>query len=274
MDVASRRTARAGLPGAFALLLVAVPGALSVGCDSTGEAGGAGGQSRTSSTSASASTTSGTTATSSSSPTGSSTSTGGPSAPTAAELLALTADCITASAGKYATDEGESETIDLCALTGAYFWKSDFDVDCDGKQSTECNIGTDPAYQDQTSATDSEGDPLDAASLPFIVIPLPSSRFDYGDADIHLGAVAAVVYQDKVVYAVFGDEGPSDIIGEGSYALAEALGIDPDPSTGGSDGPVTFFVFSGTSAVVVPIEDRAAATAKGEAMAKALLAAP
>lgn len=259
----------------FRAALLVLCGELLVGCDSPGDTGGAGGQSSASSGSTAASTsTKATTADSSSTATGTSTSTGGPGAPTAAELLALTASCTAASTGKYATDDGEAATIDVCALTGAYFWTSDFDVDCDGKQSAACNLGTDPAYQDQTSATDSQGDPLDAASLPFIVIPLPSSRFDYGDADIHLGAVAAVVYQDKVVYAVFGDEGPSDIIGEGSYALAEALGIDPDPSTGGSDGPVTFIVFSGTSAIVAPIEDHAAATAKGEAMAKALLAAP
>jgi len=204
--------------------------------------------------------------------TGSSTSTGMQGAPTAAELLSLTASCTVASTGKYATDEGEADTISVCAVGTAFFWTSDFDVDCDGKQSAACNINTDPAYQSETSATDSQGDPLDAAALPFIVIPLPSSKFDFGDADIHLGAVAAAVYQDKVVYAVFGDEGPSGIIGEGSYALAQALGIDPDPSTGGSDGPVTFIVFSGTSAIVSPIEDHAAATAQGEAMAAKLLA--
>lgn len=194
---------------------------------------------------------------------------GGP--PTAAELLALAATCDVASASKYATDEGEANTIDVCALSGAFFWTSDFDVDCDGKTTAQCNANTDAAYQPETSATDSQGDPLDAAALPFFVIPLPSAKWDFGAAGIQLGDVGAVIYNGKVVYAVFGDEGPNGIIGEGSYALAEALGIDPDPSTGGTDGPVTFIVFPGANAVVSPIEDHQAATALGEALATKLL---
>jgi Fungal chitosanase of glycosyl hydrolase group 75 len=33
-----------------------------------------------------------------------------------------------------------------------------------------------------------------------------------------------VVYKGKVTYAVFGDEGPDDLIGEGSIQLLRALG--------------------------------------------------
>jgi hypothetical protein len=68
-------------------------------------------------------------------------------------------------------------------------------------------------------------------------------------------------------YAVVGDTGPSKIIGEGSYALAVALGIDPDPSTGGTDSGVTFIVFTGSGSVVSPIESHSAAVSLGEQLA-------
>jgi hypothetical protein len=81
----------------------------------------------------------------------------------------------------------------------------------------------------------------------------------------------AVIYNGQVEYGAFGDEGPDNIIGEASYAMASLLGVDPDPSTGGVDSGVTYIAFTGQGAVVDPIEDHAAATAKGAALAAQLL---
>ncbi|MBL8976317.1 MAG: hypothetical protein JNK56_37275 [Myxococcales bacterium] len=53
--------------------------------------------------------------------------------------------------------------------------------------------------------------------------------------------------------------------------MAESLGIDPDPSTGGSDGPVTYIAFTGKSAVVTTMEDHDEAVAVGTARAAELL---
>ena len=50
-------------------------------------------------------------------------------------------------------------------------------------------------------------------------------------------------YNGKVRFAVFADEGPSYKFGEGSMALAEALGIDSDPKTGGVAKGVEYIVF-------------------------------
>jgi hypothetical protein len=198
---------------------------------------------------------------------------GAAGAPTASELLALTGSCTEVSTSDYKSDDEGSAPADIpvCGLTGAVFWSADMDVDCDGKQTAECNLGTDPAYQNQTSATDSNGDPLDAAALPFVVVPLPSARFDYSAAGLSLGSVIAVVYGGKVAYGVFGDEGPDNIIGEASYAMAALLGVDPDPSTGGTDGPVVYIAFTGGGAVAAPIEDHAAATELGESLAAKLV---
>jgi hypothetical protein len=68
---------------------------------------------------------------------------------------------------------------------------------------------------------------------------------------------------------VFGDTGPSQIIGEGSYALAKSLGIDPDPLRGGTDAGVTYIVFPGSR--VAPVEDHAAAVTRGQEAARQLL---
>ena len=187
-----------------------------------------------------------------------------PPAPvTAADLLARTGSCNRiAGSPLYSTDSGETATIPLCQLEGAIFWQADMDIDCDGGSSSLCR--SDPSYLPDTSANTSSGMPLDASTLPFIVIPLPRTGFDFRTHDIHLGSVAAVIYQGRVVYAIFGDEGPSSIIGEGSNALATALGIDADPRVGGVDNGVTYIVFTGASGVVSRNEDHAEATTLGE----------
>jgi hypothetical protein len=185
-----------------------------------------------------------------------------PSAPTAAELLAITAECGTTIGGPYATDTEGTPSVSICAAHDVVFWTADFDVDCDGKRSDVCNETTDDAYQPQTSTTDANDEPLDASQLPYVVVPLPSARFDSTEHGIELGTVVAVLYDDRVVYGVFADEGPEDIIGEASYAMAVALGIDPDPNTGGVDGPVRYIAFPGVT--VDPIEDHDVATALGE----------
>jgi hypothetical protein len=193
--------------------------------------------------------------------------------PTAAELLAKVATC-TSIGGLYSPNAGDPGTVSICSLPNAVFWKADLDVDCDGKMSTHCNLQTDPDYQNQTAATDSHGAALDAAALPYVVVPGHSTRWDYRASDLHFGTVFAVIYHDTVVYGVFGDLGPTAIIGEASYAMAAALGIDPDPSTGGVDSGVTYIAFTGTSAVASPIESHDAAVAIGIDRARALIAGP
>jgi hypothetical protein len=192
--------------------------------------------------------------------------------PGAAELLALTASCDEIGAGRYATDYGEPETIAVCGLVGAVFWHADMDIDCDGQPSAACNWDTDPSFLPQTSAKDSNGEFLDASLLPFLVIPGASWRFDYADHGIELGSVGAVVYQGRVEYGVFADQGPDEIIGEASYAMAERLGIDPDPAIGGTPDGVSYVIFTGPSGVVSTIEDHDEAIAVGEARAAQLVA--
>ncbi|WP_433293864.1 glycoside hydrolase family 75 protein [Actinoplanes sp. CA-030573] len=189
--------------------------------------------------------------------------------PTAAQLLAKVSSCTVASNGKYATDDGGSSTVNICKKGSAYFWKADMDIDCDGVRTSKCNENTDPWYQDQTSFETSAGNSFQADKTHYFVIPLPSSRFNYSSKGIKPGSVAAIIYNNKVVYAVFADEGPSNIIGEASYATAQALGINPDPENGGVDSGVTYIVFPGS--VPSPVESNSAIDSKGAAAATAFV---
>lgn len=188
--------------------------------------------------------------------------------PSAAELLAKTANCTVVSKGTY-TNTQANKKVNICGATGAYFWTSGMNIDCDGQRTTQCNENTDCCYQNDTSFHQSDGKPMNAAKTPYVVIPLPSSRWSYQSAGIKGGDVLAVIYKGQVEYAVFGDEGPNNIIGEASYATAKALGIDPDPSNGGTADPVTYIVFKGSKSG--KIEDHAATVAAGRKAAQSFV---
>ncbi|MFF3171939.1 glycoside hydrolase family 75 protein [Streptomyces sp. NPDC057900] len=187
----------------------------------------------------------------------------------AADLLAKVSSCSQISNGKYRTDEETSATVPVCGANGAVFWKADMDIDCDGQVTTACNEDTDPWFQDDTAFHTSGDKPLSAEKLPYVVVPSSSSIWNYSSAGIKGGGVVAVIYGGKVEYAVVGDTGPDKIIGEASYATAKALGIDPDPETGGAESGVTYILFKNSKAS--PIESHDAAVTAGDALAKQFL---
>ncbi|MGQ4487305.1 glycoside hydrolase family 75 protein [Streptomyces sp. SAS_281] len=184
----------------------------------------------------------------------------------AADLLARVSACEQVSNGTYRTDETTPATVPVCEVGGAVFWKADLDVDCDGRTTAACNPGTDPAFHGDTAFHTSDGRPLDAEKLPYVVVPAPSGTWDYAKSGIRGGGVAAVVRGEKVEYAVVGDVGPERIIGEASYATAKSLGIDPDPSSGGAPSGVTYILFKDSR--VSPVEDHEAAVRTGRALAE------
>ncbi|MBL1106426.1 glycoside hydrolase family 75 protein [Streptomyces sp. 5-8] len=184
----------------------------------------------------------------------------------AADLLARVGECSQLSRGRYRTDADSRATVRVCGTRDAVFWKADLDIDCDGRPSARCNRRTDPVFADTTAFQQSDGRHLSAERLPYIVVPAPSRRWNFLSSGVRGGSVAAVVYNDRVQYAVVGDTGPRDIIGEASYATARRLGIRPDPRDGGVPSGVTYIVFRDSR--VRPIQNRAAAEAEGERLAR------
>ncbi|MFE7276160.1 glycoside hydrolase family 75 protein [Streptomyces sp. NPDC057623] len=184
----------------------------------------------------------------------------------AADLLSKARECDPVSRGRYRSDSRAPAKIPVCGARGAVFWKADMDIDCDGRPTRHCNRRTDPYFSAATAYQQSDGRHLNAERLPYIVVPTPSHIWDHGAHGVQGGSVAAVVYRGRVRYAVVGDVGPPGIIGEASYATAKALGIPPDPRSGGTASGVTYIVFKDARAQ--PIEDTAAATRIGERLAR------
>ncbi|MFL1905158.1 glycoside hydrolase family 75 protein [Streptomyces tauricus] len=187
----------------------------------------------------------------------------------AKELLAAVRDCAPVSHDRFSSDHGEPADIEVCGRREAVFWKADLDIDCDGRPGRHCNERTDPLFCDTTAFQQSDGRQLSAERLPYVVVPGPSHRWNHREHGVRRGTVAAVIHGDRVRYAVVGDVGPDDIIGEASYALARNLGIRPDPRGGGAASGVTYILFKDSGAS--PIESPGAAVAQGERLARELV---
>jgi hypothetical protein len=86
---------------------------------------------------------------------------------------------------------------------------------------------------------------VDASTIPYIV--LPALVRDKGGA--RLGDFATVRRRSngKVSHAIYADGGPAGKIGEGSIALAEALGLPSSPKHGGTnEKDIVYVLFAGS----------------------------
>ena len=84
---------------------------------------------------------------------------------------------------------------------------------------------------------------VDSVSIPYLVLP------PEGFKHAKLGDFATVINlrNGKVSGAIVADESARDLpMGEGSFALAKALGIDADPRNGGIENGVAYIVYPGS----------------------------
>lgn len=91
----------------------------------------------------------------------------------------------------------------------------------------------DPYRQAETSVRYKNGRSLDPTRVPYVVIPL-------GYTAARNGELVMVEYGGRSVLAVVGDRGPRHKFGEGSMALAVALGINPSGTSGGVGSGVKY----------------------------------
>jgi hypothetical protein len=165
-------------------------------------------------------------------------------------LLAANLARLPSAADRYRREDGEPRAIRIRLLpelslpqggrTRPFVYVSKMTIDTDGAGDAWTR---DPAGQPETSLRYPDRSSLDPAQIPYFVLPL---GFEGRHPGVRLGDVAAVIYRGRVAYAIYGDEGPPQKIGEGSIALARALGIDADPVVGGADEGVEFVVFPGS----------------------------
>lgn len=105
----------------------------------------------------------------------------------------------------------------MCKLPGALLFTSDLDLDTDGK--TLPGVAYDKYHQGKVSYG---GSSVDSNELPYFVLPAGfASQHGIEPYDI-----AAVLYEDRIEYAQYVDNGPQDKIGEGSVALHRSLGFE------------------------------------------------
>jgi hypothetical protein len=123
----------------------------------------------------------------------------------------------------------------------------------DGKRSGEPIIQSDddPApgyYIAMTSLEDptrDRTDPLryvDSESINYFVLPGKLGLAKLGDFGVVIRPKT-----NSYDYAIYADSGPATKLGEGSIALAAALGIPSNPKRGGVDSGIITIVFPGTT---------------------------
>jgi hypothetical protein len=100
------------------------------------------------------------------------------------------------------------------------------------------------ALEDPSQDPKAQARYVNASEIPYIVLP-PSVAAATG---AKLGDMVMVVNQrnGRMAAAIYADVGPNNHLGEGSVALANALGINSDARKGGVDGGVVYVVFPGS----------------------------
>jgi hypothetical protein len=215
--------------------------------------------------------------------------------PAVAKLLALTSNCtasnkIDSDTGLFQTDSGT--TVHVCSLKGgtgnsggAVYYTADMDIDCDGLTTTHCpgtGADKDPSYDDQTSfsgpnsKSNAKGPSLASENTPYVVIP---EEVTFPGLDQNNGGnIVAVIYQDQIEFAVFGDQiqyqpgDPGEPIGEASVRTAVGLGIPSSPATGGVGSGVTYIAFAGPGSQPADMENISEIQTLGAKLLLSLLA--
>jgi hypothetical protein len=133
----------------------------------------------------------------------------------------------------------------------------------------------DCCYQDETSfhgpnsASDKDGPQLASENTPYVVVP-QDVKFPGLDQN-NGGNIVAVIYNNQLEFGVFGDQGPTDIIGEASVRTANGLGIPPSPASGGVGSGVTYIVFVGAGSQPQDMENISQIQTLGAELVEALL---
>jgi hypothetical protein len=97
------------------------------------------------------------------------------------------------------------------------------------------------SLEDKSKKIDEPGRFVDATQIPFFVLPPLVEK----KGDARLGDFGMVINLDngRSSPAIFADQGPPGKLGEGSVALAQALGVDANARIGGTNEGIIYIVF-------------------------------
>jgi hypothetical protein len=128
---------------------------------------------------------------------------------------------------------------------GELVYQSELQLDTDGWPDGKGQ--GDSSWQPDTTLRYGNGGFINANAVPYFVLP----GGWYGQFGIKVGDVGAIVYKDKLAFAVFADVGPKTKLGEASLQLFRQLGEERLRPNGrvinsGMGGGVTTIVFPGS----------------------------
>lgn len=122
---------------------------------------------------------------------------------------------------------------------GLVYLKGGMAIDADGSPRA---TAIDPYGQLETSLTYPDGNYVNSEVVNYIALPMGI----YGRYGISPGDFAVVKHGNRYAYAIFADVAPAHVRGEGSMALAAALGINNSPTGGGVAQGVEYLIFAGS----------------------------
>lgn len=100
------------------------------------------------------------------------------------------------------------------------------------------------ALEDTTKGRTNPRRYVDSSTIPYVVLPpdvMKTLKAKMGDFAIVINSK-----NHQLSHAIIADQGPKGQIGEGSIALAEALGIPSNPRHGGAADGVLYLAFPGS----------------------------
>jgi hypothetical protein len=161
---------------------------------------------------------------------------------------------------KFGCSKDPNRNTVMLKLSGnVVFFDGKMGVDADGSPLSQKTPGV--TDQPQTSFRyPSSGNPsVDSDKVPFIVIPGGGFAKALG---VEFGDIAAVVYKDRIAYALVADQGPACKLGEGSMELHKELGhtvcIARDAANectklrnAGIERDVLYFIFLGSRSKII-----------------------
>jgi WXG100 family type VII secretion target len=110
-------------------------------------------------------------------------------------------------------------------------YKANMAIDSDGDAPASLHLDAD---HQRGLALGGDHTWVNPVEIPYIAVPPEFTRAAAGNVNAHEGDLVLVRYGDKSVYAIVADVGPNFKAGEASIRTAQELGIDSDPSHGGT----------------------------------------